>query len=252
MDRFYPLGLPADADSWKTTYEVANEMRSFARSAYPPGTSVHQPGARDFFGYSTPGPIADRLARPDLCLTDRINVPNPREHHALTRVQIDDDRHTFHNHDTQDMLNHSRSPVASAALSPAGGGRTGGLLTSTSKSLARTRSLPALIKTSVPPKLSDPATPIDRHEDDHFDYFIPRSQQKWGKEKINPHTLSKLQKSDWHRISFPFTGEGTGFRSAGGLTDALPQGHYKEATTSHRTTYQRPPFHRPRHTVGPS
>merc|ERR1719162_1206280 len=81
-----------------------NEMRAFARSAYPPGTSIHLPGQRDAFGFSAPGPHREKLARPNLHPTEEVDVPNPREHHAMTRVQIDDEHDTFHRHDVGDML----------------------------------------------------------------------------------------------------------------------------------------------------
>jgi len=69
-DRFYPVGKHSAEDVWKSSYEVQNEMRSFQRSAYPPGYAGHEPGARERFGYSTPGPFAHRLAKPELALKE--------------------------------------------------------------------------------------------------------------------------------------------------------------------------------------
>mmetsp|Transcript_11052 Transcript_11052/g.20067 ORF Transcript_11052/g.20067 Transcript_11052/m.20067 type:complete len:196 (+) Transcript_11052:95-682(+) len=81
-DRFYQIGLDAEEGVFKTSYEVANDMTCHPRSPYPPGYSGHQPGARQKFGYSTPGPDAWRLSNPprtppgvDLELTKSCSTP---------------------------------------------------------------------------------------------------------------------------------------------------------------------------------
>jgi len=242
MDRFYPVGLPAAEDVWKTSYEAQNEQRSFERSAYPPGTSVHQPGARDMFGFSTPGPIAARLARPELALTQEVDVPNPREHHAITRVQEPDDRQTFFKHDVPEMMRSYRSPVATMTMSPG------------AKSMTRTRSLPALEKKPMPPRICEPDAMTAHVEDTHFDYFVPKGLQNEPRDRLHAGTLSRLKKDG--RISFPFTGEGTGFRSQGDMgssfmppKQALARGDvaFGDAaygTTTHRSAFTKPPFFR--------
>jgi len=228
-DRFYPVGLAADVEAWKTTYEVQNEMRSFARSAFPPGTAVHLPGARDSFGFSSPGPLRMRLAQPDAHPEEKIDIGNPRECHAIPRTQAPDDRATFHVHDTDEMARSYRSPVASVTF--------GG-----SRSLPKTRSLPSLSKTPAPPRMSMAPPLTTKMEDDHFSYFIPKGLHREGEDRINPHHMSKLRKAD--RISFPFTGEGTGFRTQSGMTDWAPPGSYEGVPTSYRTTFAKPPFYR--------
>mmetsp|Transcript_52436 Transcript_52436/g.121936 ORF Transcript_52436/g.121936 Transcript_52436/m.121936 type:complete len:249 (-) Transcript_52436:87-833(-) len=233
MDRFYPLGLPSAEDVWKTTYEVQNDMRSYERSAYPPGTAVHQPGARDMFGFSTPGPIAGRLSKPELALTQEVDLPNPREHHAVVRMQEPDDRYTFHKYDVPEMMRSYKSNVATMSLSPAA-----------QKSFTRTRSLPALERRPVPPRLSPPPEAITNLEDDHFDYFVPKGLQHETREKLHTGTLSRLKKTD--RISFPFTGEGTGFRAqstTSGWRLSEP-GLPLEGTTTQKASYTKPPFYR--------
>jgi len=231
MDRFYPLGLPSADDAWKTSYEAQNELRSFERSAYPPGTAVHQPGARDAFGFSTPGPIAHRLAKPELTLTQEVDHPNPRAHHAVVRMQEPDDRETFHKYDVPEMMKSYRSPVATMSLSP-----------TSQKSLARTRSLPALEKMPVPPRLTEQMSPTTNLEDDHFDYFVPKGLQLEAREKLHSSTLSRLNKAD--RISFPFTGSGTGFKAQSSSAVLAEAGHALESTTSYRANFKKHPFYR--------
>mmetsp|Transcript_43395 Transcript_43395/g.80829 ORF Transcript_43395/g.80829 Transcript_43395/m.80829 type:complete len:253 (+) Transcript_43395:79-837(+) len=231
-DRFYPVGMEADADSWKTTYEVMNEMRSFARSPYPPGTAIHQPGARDHFGYSAPGPIASRLTNSELALTEDTDLPNPREHMAITRIQEPDDRKVFEKHDVDEMLRTYNSPVAKATLSP-----------SQPMSLSKAFSLPAITRRSeAPPKLSQRNPVIKKLEDAHFSYFVPKNMQREHKDRLNTSTLSKLKKGNM--VSFPFTGEGTGFRSQGSGANWWPSGSYEQVPTSYRLQFGRPGFFR--------
>jgi len=231
-DRFYPVGLAAEQDAWKTTYETQNEMRSFARSAFPPGCAVHLPGARDTFGFSSPGPLRTRLAQPDAHPEERVGVANPRECHAVPRQQVPDDRVTFHAHDVDEMSRSYRSPVASIAFGSSG------------RMLPRTRSLPSLTKTPAPPKVSDSPSMLSKLEDQHFSYFVPQGMQREGREKINPHHLSRLRKTDVDRVAFPFTGEGTGFRTQSGATEWFPPGSYEGVPTSYRSSFQKPPYYR--------
>lgn len=232
-DRFYPLGLPHEADTWKTTYEVQNEMRTFARSAYPPGTAVHLPGARDRFGFSSPGPIRSRLAQGHLHGTEAVDVPNPRENHAMLRMRVEDERETFRTTDMTEMGRSYRSRVAEVCFSPSQTPSRSCF----GKSLRKTFSLPAV---GAPPRVSTPPDHVHDLQDDHFRYFVPKAMQRYGAAKLNPHQLSKLHNADL--ISFPFSGEGTGFRSQSGPTNLFPEGSYEGVGTSTRSAFQKPNF----------
>mmetsp|Transcript_44459 Transcript_44459/g.128486 ORF Transcript_44459/g.128486 Transcript_44459/m.128486 type:complete len:249 (+) Transcript_44459:126-872(+) len=234
-DRFYPLGLPHEPDAWKTTYETQNEMKTHARSAYPPGTAVHLPGARETFGFSSPGPIRSRMAQGHLHPTDAVDVPNPRESHARLRMHEDNERAMFERHDIDEMARSYRSPVLAATTgSFRVGNKTAGGFAS---SMRKTKSTGALTM-SAPQRVSSPPEHAHALEDDHFHYFVPKAQQKGGHARLNPHMLSKLHKAD--RISFPFSGEGTGFRSQGGSVGVFPEGTYEGITTSSRTNFSHP------------
>mmetsp|Transcript_31127 Transcript_31127/g.80021 ORF Transcript_31127/g.80021 Transcript_31127/m.80021 type:complete len:249 (-) Transcript_31127:68-814(-) len=234
-DRFYPVGLAAEADAWKTTYEEMNDMRSFARSAYPPGTSIHLPGTRQTFGYSAPGPLRHRLANPELHPTEEVDVPNPREHHARARIQIDDDRETFAEHDFGELLQSPNSRMATALFNRSMGSNAG---SQGSRTMARSRSMPSVSMGTR--RTSQPPEQVRQLEDDHFSYFVPRSMQAGGAAKLNTHMMSKLQKNN--KISFPFSGEGTGFRSQSGLTEVFPKGSYKGITTTQKSSFSKPTF----------
>lgn len=239
-DRFYPVGMPSDEDNWKTTYEVQNEMRSFARSPYPPGCSVHVPGARDKFGFSTPGPIAGRLAKPELCLEEKVDIENPRLHLSIPRYQEPDDRKIFENYDVGEMQRTYISPVASMSMSggfgsPAKRGQT---------MLGRSTSLPQIGRTLT--RISDPNPAVGKLEDHHFTYFVPKGMQRLGHEKLHAANLTKLQKSA--KVTMPL-GEGTGFPSQSSHCTWWPEGSYGHLDpteiTSYRQTHGRKiPFHR--------
>jgi len=230
-DRFYPLGMQSEPDVWKTSYEAMNEMRTFERSAYPPGTSIHQPGARDHFGYSTPGPLAHRLAAPHLTLTQEVGLQNPREHLAIPRLQVPDDRDVFMQHDVPEMMRslHS-SPMGSTMFSPS--------KMNTAQSFNKSKSLPTLSRRPAPPRLSEPNPVLAKLEDPYFSYFVPKEMATESKEKLFSSTLSKLSKRN--RISFPFSGEGTGFHSQSSKASWWPDGGYDHnMPTSYRTDYWR-------------
>lgn len=190
-------------------------------------TAIHQPGSRDHFGFSAPGPIAARLANADLALTEDTDIPNPREHMAITRIQEPDDRKVFEKHDVDEMLRTYDSPVAKATLSPK------------ATSMAKTFSLPTISRRSeAPPKLSECNPLINKLEDSHFSYFVPKNLQREHRDRLNMSGLSKLKKANM--ISFPFSGEGTGFRSQGSLNNWFPSGSYSNVPTSYRIDYSRP------------
>merc|ERR1719436_272349 len=125
-----------------------------------------------------------------------------------------------------------KSPVASATLSPAM--RSG---------MSRTKSVPTMSRTVAPARLCEPYPPMQNLEDEHFSYFVPKGMQREPREKLNSSTLTKLKKDN--KISFPFTGEGTGFRSQSSGTDWWAGGAYpSDLPTSYRTTYTKPGFYR--------
>jgi len=228
-DRFYPKGKRSVEGVWKSTYEVMNELRSHERSPFPPGCSVHQPGVREVFGYCTPGPVAHRLANPALTLTETVGVTNPREHHAISRSEIMNDRDTFEQYDLPEMQRSYRSPMAAATLSMAGFRKS-----------RNARSLPALPKPSAIAKLSTPMAPVDKLEDDHYSYYVPISLADQGADQLYQSTsLPKLSKE--RRIAFPFESKGTGFKSQGGETTWWPDKTPLQSETSYRSQYGKAP-----------
>lgn len=229
-DRFYPVGLHGESDMWKTTYEVQNEMRAFERSAYPPGCAVHQPGAREKFGFSTPGPIAHRLAKPELCNVEETDIEGPRAHYAIPRYQVPDDREVFETFDVPEMQRSYVSPVATMSLS-------NGL----KSTMGRSVSLPAIQTKSVS-RLREPNAPTTKLECDQFTYFVPKAMQRDGKERLMGTNLSKLQKQN--RLTMPFTGDGTGFRTQSAICEWYPGGSEHQIPTSYQGAFARPPFYR--------
>jgi len=228
-DRFYPKGKPSAEGVWKSTYEVANELRSFERSPYPPGYSGHQPGVAQMFGYCTPGPVAHRLANPALTLSETVGVTNPRAHHAVSRSEIANDRDTFEQYDVPEMQRSYRSPMAAATMSMTGFRKS-----------RNTRSLPALVRPSLITKLSTPTAPVDKLEDDHYSYYVPISLADQGADQLYQSTsLPKLSKE--RRIAFPFESKGTGFKSQGGETNWWPDKTPLESETSYRSQFGRAP-----------
>jgi hypothetical protein len=226
-DRFYPVGKAAEKDVWKTTYEVQNEMRSFERSPYPPGCAVHQPGSRDKFGFSTPGPIPHRLAKPELCLTEDTDNPNPRMHMSVPRYQVPDDREVFEELDVPEMQRSYRSPVATMSMSRSNGFRSTGM--------SKSCSLPQITKSVS--RLQPLNAPVAKLDDDNYCYFVPKEMAREGEEQLMSRNLSKLLKKD--PVTMPF-GDGTGFRTQGGNTDWWPMGGYHpEMPTSYRAAYRR-------------
>jgi hypothetical protein len=231
-DRFYPLGMPSSHEAWKTSYEVQNELRSYERSAYPPGTSIHMPGARERFGYGSPGPIAHRLSKSNLALSEQVDIANPREHYAIPRLQEPDDLTTFKKLDVPEMQRSYRSPMAMTTLSP--GSR-----------MTVSRSLPMLQqKRPAPPKLREPNQPVNKLEDQHFCYYVPKGMQRDGREKLCSTPMHKLPKDN--KISFPFSGEGTGFggQKHGTTWWPAPTASYSADMTAYRTGFTKPDFHR--------
>eukprot|EP00747_Dinoflagellata_sp_TGD_P184501 gnl/TRDRNA2_/TRDRNA2_40158_c0_seq1.p1 gnl/TRDRNA2_/TRDRNA2_40158_c0~~gnl/TRDRNA2_/TRDRNA2_40158_c0_seq1.p1 ORF type:complete len:238 (+),score=35.32 gnl/TRDRNA2_/TRDRNA2_40158_c0_seq1:69-782(+) len=228
-DRFYPLGLPSAENAWKTTYEVQNEMRSFQRSAYPPGYAGHEPGAKDKFGFSNPGPDASRLSKGELALVEDVDIPGPRRIHAMTRVQVPDDRVTFSHFDLPQRSGQSPLSLTSQSMMP------------------RPRSLPNLPKQPAPARLSEVPKPIVRLEDDRHSYFVPQDLQREPSHRILGASLTKLDKRE--KVRLTMGGFGTGFRTQCPQADWWPtnmhDGNMDHWNSSHeRGTYQRHKFYR--------
>mmetsp|Transcript_109273 Transcript_109273/g.189609 ORF Transcript_109273/g.189609 Transcript_109273/m.189609 type:complete len:243 (-) Transcript_109273:207-935(-) len=237
-DRFYPLGKPSAEDVWKSSYEVQNEMRSFQRSSYPPGYAGHEPGAREKFGYSSPGPDANRLTASHLALREEMDVLEPRRIHAIPRVQVSDERQTFQNLDVPEMNRSYRSPMAT--------------MSSGGQGMPKVRSLPTLTKTMRQARLSQNAKPTTKLEDEDFAYFVPRGLQRESRDRLMSRSLSKLHKSPEKKVMLPFAGDGTGFRtSCAGCEWWPPAARLHEEPSSYMSSFQRPAFFR-MSPIGPS
>lgn len=228
-DRFYPLGKPSAEGAWQTSYEVQNEMRSFQRSAYPPGYAGHEPGARDRFGYSTPGPYAHRLAKPELALQEADDVEEPRRIHAIPRMQVTDERSTFSQHDVPEMARSYKS----------------GIISPLHRSMAKTKSLPSLSRKPAPPRLNELPDPVTKLEDDHFSYFVPKAHQREEKERLMSRSLSKLYKHPDKKVCLPFSGDGTGFRTSNSQAEWWPAANrLHDEPTAYKSAFQKPAFYR--------
>jgi len=239
-DRFYPSGMPtydttmSREEVWKTSYEMQNEMRSFQRSSYPPGYAGHEPGSREKFGFSTPGPDSWKLMKPELALEEKSHVHEPRKMQAVPRHPVHDDRITFNNHDLPERI--SKRPFG-ASLSK-------------SASLSRTRSLPALEKRPLPPPLSQDPAAVELLHDDAFHYYVPKDLAKSKKEHLLSRSLSRLEKT--HMVNVTMGGEGTGFRSQGALAEWWPKSDGRPASPSMaHTGFKNPPFYRMNHSMSP-
>lgn len=199
-DRFYPIGKPSDVDAWKSSYEAQNEMRAFHRSAYPPGYAGHEPGAREKYGFGSPGPIQSRLAHPELAHVEDTGILEPRRSQALPRHQVADDRETFACFDLTDV-HASRTGKATLNLSP-----------SMTSPASRSRSTPAIGQRSIRSRMCEPLRPIGNHEDEHHSYFVPKGLQRERKEKLMSMSLSKLPKTQ--KVTLSWDGDGTGFKTS--------------------------------------
>lgn len=228
-DRFYPLGKQSAEDVWKTSYEIQNEMRSFQRSAYPPGYAGHEPGSREKFGFSTPGPDAMRLTASHLALREEVNIAEPRRIHAMPRMQVTDDRQTFQEHDVVEMERSYKSAIVSPMY----------------RSMAKTRSLPTLNKMPAPARLSQVNAPKARLDDQHFSYFVPKALNREDEEKLMSRSLPKLYKHPDKKVMLPFSGDGTGFRTQASQTEWWPAAaRLHDDPTSYQSNFQRPSFYR--------
>lgn len=226
-DRFYPVGQVSEEGVWQSTYELANEMRSYQRSAYPPGYSGHEPGARDKFGYCTPGPHANRLANPDLALVEGVDQEAPRSVLAMTRAQVDDDGINFRGLDINDVYTSKRG---TSTFNLAG-----------KSALSKSMSSPSLAQKKAPPRVSEPLKPITRLEDNKYSYFVPKAFQREHQEKLMSKSLSKLNKDA--KVTMPFAGEGTGFRTCCTNINWWPE-ERTDGYSSYNLQFAKPSFYR--------
>lgn len=227
-DRFYPSGLLTnDSDTFKSTYTVQNEMRSFARSSYPIGYAGHEPGSKFKFGYASPAPDPSILANPETVLSENVGSPNGRAFQTMTRSSNPDDLSTFNNYDR-----HRWDQQLFAAT------------TNSLKKNPMTRSLPDLSKI-CPADLKRRRSPVTNLEDELFSYFVPKGLQSMRREKLLQRHLPKLMKHG-DKFTQSFSGEGTGFRSQGGGGDSWWPIHNGavEKMSSTRDAFRPPPFRR--------
>jgi hypothetical protein len=228
-DRFYPLGKHSAADVWKSSYEVQNEMRSFQRSAYPPGYAGHEPGARDKFGFSTPGPDAARLTKSSLALREDVDIAEPRRILAMPRMQVTDERETFRDLDRPEMDRSYRSAIVSPAF----------------RSMAKTMSLPVLERKPAPPRLGQMPPAQAKIDDDHFTYFVPKALNREGTDRLMSRSLSKLYRHPEKKVMLPFAGDGTGFRTQCCNSEWWPPAsRLHDEPSSYASHFKTPSFYR--------
>jgi len=226
-DRFYPIGMQSADGVWKTTYEGANEMRSNQRSAYPPGYAGHEPGARDKFGYSTPGPDAARLTASSLCLRDEVDIPEPRKIMAIPRGNVDEGS-TFRYLDVPEMDRSYKSGIVSPAH----------------RSMAKSQSLPTIMRMKAPPRLSPIKGPTTALQDQDFTYFVPKGMNRESEEQLMSKSLSKLYKSPEKKVMLSFGGDGTGFRTSNAACDWWPTATSIGTPSSYQSAFQAQHFTR--------
>jgi hypothetical protein len=157
-------------------------------------------------------------------------------HQSMPRYQEPDDRKVFEHLDIPEMQRSYCSPVAAMSVTQGLGGRS-----LRGKSFVTSLSTPVLGKTID--RLSSPNAPVGKIEDDHFSYFVPKTLQRAGMEKLKSSTLSRLQKRD--KITMPL-GSGTGFPFQSSKTYWWPD-HERgpdNSSTCYRDAHQRHSFHR--------
>jgi len=219
MHSFYPVGLPSHGpDAWKTSYETQNELITHERSPYPPGTGVHLPGARDHFGFGSPG------ANPAFTSTKssfaRCEDPDAEAGMAAASNPASPSSVSFQG---------PTSPMAQAGNA---------MLQATPKSMRRTASSPGFDTYKAPRRLSAGVVPVHKFEDDHHSYFVPASMRHAGEHKIQGnYSLPKLSKD---RKLAATVGDGTGFRCQGAGADWWPQptgAAYEKPMTQYQLTH---------------
>jgi len=228
-ERFYPIGLlKNEEDAFKSTYTMQNEMRSFHRSAYPPGYAGHEPGVRDKHGYASPGPHAWRLSDPDHALTEDVGSEAPRKMQAVTKSKAHD-HSVFHELDLpirQDTLRTQATTTISPDIRA----------TRLTRSMSSTRAdLSAL---------SRKKDPITHLEDERFTYFVPQNYSNKRRELLFTRQVDLLKLDKKERVTGANPGEGTGFRTQGAACGWWPSLDADPEISSIQRAYRRPPFHR--------
>lgn len=236
-DRYYPPGPGHAQGVWKSSYEVANEMFSAERSAYPPGYAGHEPGTREKFGYGTPSPDPSRLSQRRLAWRDDTGTQESQRSQAVPHMQASDERKTFSSLDKAEIERSYRtsnvSPIAAASI---GGSRR----------LSKTQSMPTMRTTTLRQKKPAKKAGVTRKlEDEEFSYFVPRPLQREPKEALMSMSLQKVHKSPEKRVSDPGAGLGTGFRTSCHESEWWPHGEkLQEEPTSYVEHYQPQPYFR--------
>jgi len=228
-ERFYPHGLlKTQEDAFKSTYTVQNEMRSFHRSAYPPGYAGHEPGVRERHGFASPGPEAYRLAGPEHALTETIDHPAPRAMQTQTKSKAhdQDDFHALDLPSYSDTLKVQKSKVLEPHLRD--------------RSMKRSASA---TRAELQP-LSFKKDPIIHLDDGQFTYFVPKCHSAKRRELLLTRQLDLLKLDKKELVTVANPGEGTGFRCQGGRVGWWPSLDADPEISSIQRAYRRPPFHR--------
>lgn len=216
MHSFYPLGLPSyGPDAFKTSYETQNELVTHERSPYPPGTGVHLPGARDLFGFGSPGANPALTAKSSFA---RCEDPDATAMGASSPVSPSSGFN----------FQAPASPMAQA----------GNAMLQSPKSMRRTASSPAFDTYKAPKRLSIGAVPMHKFEDDHHSFFVPASMRHAGEHKLHGnYSLPRLSKE---RKLAATIGDGTGFRCQGAGADWWPTptgADYEKPMTQYQLTH---------------
>lgn len=147
-------------------------------------------------------------------------------------MQVTADSDVFNAHDTLDI---AKSTTGRSTFNLKG-----------TQFMSKTRSLPSLKKVPNPPRLTEPTPALARLEDEHYSYFVPKAMQRERRDKLSTSTMSKLHKEN--KVTMPFTGEGTGFRTQTTPVSDTPwwpaQMEPYSYSSTNTTCYQRPPFYR--------
>merc|ERR550525_97041 len=106
--------------------------------------------------------------------------------------------------------------------------------------MAKSRSLPTIAaRKPAPAKLNEAKPLIAKFEDNKYSYFVPRSLQRDGRDRLQRNfSLSKIHKDNKVVMSF---GDGTGFRSQCSGSGWWPEGTYAgDMPTQYRVSHTPP------------
>lgn len=240
-DRYYPAGMPAHADAWKTTYELANELNVQPRSRYPPGYSGHLHGTRIKFGYGCPGPepnnskIGFEGIPDDMDEMDEFDLMLTKRKLDTQQAQANQAQWTYV---PEESPNEAPSQASKRLMRPM-----------SAPALGRG---PALSRTTVPPEDARfqfyvPSEQIDKLEDARFNYFVPDALKGLSREKVLERPLSKLERC--RKVSMAMSGAGTGYKCEGN-SDWWPEVAVRGCTdrwsTESKTSFTKQPYFRPK------